>query len=141
MREVGAWDSLGENERSLTEKQKAEAEYIGVILTDDSPRILANNHDTIEEVCDSYTDAESGEVGETFTLPGTVIGIRNVKAKSSGKAMGIIAIEYQGDTLEFATSPVTWKSHRFLWKDRACGIFEIKKSARGYNFESGSKLS
>ena len=141
LREVGAWDSLGENERSLTEKQKAEAEYIGVILTDDSPRILANNHDIIEEVCDSYTDAESGEVGETFTLPGTVIGIRNVKAKSSGKAMGIIAIEYQGDTLEFATSPVTWKSHRFLWKDRACGIFEIKKSARGYNFESGSKLS
>lgn len=139
--DVGAWDALGENERSLADKQKAEAEYIGVILTDDSPRILANNHDTIEDVCDTYVDAESGEVGETFTLPGTVIGIRNVKAKSSGKAMGIIAIEYQGDTIEFATSPVTWKSHRFLWKDRACGIFSIKKSARGYNFESGSKLS
>lgn len=138
--DVGAWDSLGENPRSLTEKQAAEKEFLGVILTDNSHQILANNQEAIVE-CDSYLEAEAGEVGEQFTLPGVIVGIRNVKAKANGKAMGIIAIEYGGDTIEFATSPQSWKSHRFLWKDRACGIFTIKKSARGYNFELGSKLT
>lgn len=138
--DVGAWDSLGENERSLAEKQKMEKELIGVILTDNSAETLANNYEVIQE-CDDYVEAEEGEVGEQFTLPGVIIGIRNVTAKSNGRAMGIIAIEYQGDTIEFATSPQSWKSHRFLWKDRTCGVFTIKKSARGFNFENGSKLT
>jgi DNA polymerase-3 subunit alpha len=140
--DVGAWDSLGENERSLSEKQKAEKEYLGVILTDDSGQVLANHQDEIEEVCDSYHEALNGvESGDKFKLPGVVVDIRDVKSRASGKAMGIITIEYEGDTLEFATSPQSWKSHKFLWKERACGIFEVKKSDRGYNFESGSKIS
>jgi DNA polymerase-3 subunit alpha len=139
--DVGAWDSLGENERSLSEKQKAEKEYLGVILTDNSGQILANHQDEINEICDSYQTALNGvETGDKFNLPGAVVDIREVKSKASGKAMGIITIEYDGDTLEFATSPQSWRSHKFLWKERACGIFEVKKSDRGYNFESGSKL-
>lgn len=140
--DVGAWDSLGENDRSLSERQQAEKEFLGVILTDDSGQVLANHQDEIEEICDTYAEANNGaEPGDKFTLPGVVVDIRPVKSRASGKAMGIITIEYEGDTLEFATSPQSWKSHRFLWKDRACGIFEVKKSERGYNFESGSKLS
>jgi DNA polymerase-3 subunit alpha len=140
--DVGAWDALGENERSLADKQKAEKELLGVILTDDSQQILSNHFEEIDGICDVYEEALNGvETGDRFTLPGTVVNIRQVKAKSSGQSMGIITIEYEGDTLEFATSPRSWRSHKFLWKERACGIFEVKKSDRGYNFESGSKLS
>jgi DNA polymerase III subunit alpha len=137
--DVGAWDSLGERSVSLSEKQKMEKELLGVILTDESPQILANNEDIIDE-CDDYVDAEEGEPGK-YNLPGVVVNIRPVKSRASQKAMGIITIEYKGDTLEFATSPQSWKSHRFLWRDRVCGLFEIKKTERGYLFESGSKLT
>lgn len=137
--DVGAWDSLGENERSLAEKQAREKELLGVILTDESPQILANNQELIDE-CDDYVDALKGEPGRTYMLPGVVINIRPVKSRTSQRPMGIIQIEYKGDTLEFATSPPSWKSHRFLWRDRACGIFFLKKTERGYLFESGSKL-
>lgn len=136
--DVGAWDSLGQREVSLSEKQKMEKELLGVILTDESPQILANNEDYIVE-CDDYVDVIDGEQGK-YTIPGVVIDIRQVKSRASQKPMGIITIEYKGDTLEFATSPQSWKSHRFLWRDRACGIFEVKKTGRGYLFESGSKL-
>ena len=138
--DVGAWDALGENERSLTEKQNAEKEFLGVILTDESGQIIDNHRDEIEEICDDYADAEQGEQG-IYHLPGVVVDIRKVKSRAQKKDMGIITIEFEGDTLEFATSPQSWKSHRFLWKDRACGIFAIKKTERGYLFESGSKLS
>jgi DNA polymerase III alpha subunit len=132
----------GRERAPLGEKQKAEKELLGVILTDNSQQILSNHFEEIDDICDVYEEALNGvETGDRFTLPGTVVNIRQVKAKSSGQSMGIITIEYEGDTLEFATSPQSWRSHKFLWKERACGIFEVKKSDRGYNFESGSKLS
>jgi DNA polymerase-3 subunit alpha len=137
--DAGAWDSLGYRDVSLAEKQKMEKEFLGVILTDESPQILASYHDEIME-CDEYVDAEDGEEGK-YTLPGVIIDIRETKSRASQQKMGIITIEYGGDTLDFVTSPKSWKSHRFLWRDRACGLFEIKKTERGYLFENGSKLA
>jgi DNA polymerase-3 subunit alpha len=137
--DAGAWDSLGYRDISMRDKQKMEKELIGVILTDDSPQILANHHDELEE-CDDYVEAEDGEQG-LYTLPGVIINIRETKSRASQQKMGIITIEYKGDTLEFATSPKSWKSHRFMWRDRACGVFTIKKTERGYLFENGSTLT
>jgi DNA polymerase III alpha subunit len=138
--DVGAWDALGARDIALSEKQKMEKELLGVILTDNSAQILASNQDTIEEL-DYYQDALAAETGEKYTLPGVVVHIKETKSKAAQKAMGIITIEYNGDTLEFATSPQSWKSHRFLWKERSVGAFTVKKSERGYNFEEGTKLT
>lgn len=138
--DVGAWDALGENDRSLPEKQRQEKELLGVILTDESAQILDNHREEFIDACDLYADALEGEQGK-YQLPGVVVDIRQVKSRAKQQAMGIITIEYEGDTLEFATSPQSWKTHRFLWKERACGVFEVKKTERGYLFESGSKLS
>jgi DNA polymerase III alpha subunit len=137
--DAGAWDALGERDISLPEKQKMEKEFLGVILTDESSKVFEAHFEEISDTCDFYVDAEEGEQGN-YTLPGVVVDIRPVKSRAKGQPMGIITIEYQGDTLEFATSPQSWKSHRFLWKERACGVFGIKKTERGYLFESGSKL-
>ncbi len=138
--DAGAWDSLGERDVTMQVKQQFEKELLNVILTDDSYEILASNAETLDE-CNTYQEVYDGEAGERFTVPGVVVNIKQVKSRASKQSMGIITIEYQGDTLEFATSPLSWKSHRFLWKDRVCAILTLTKTERGVVFEDGIKLT
>jgi len=43
--------------------------------------------------------------------------------------------------VEFAVFPQQWKAYKFMWRERTPGIFTLKKSAKGINFEDGMKLS
>jgi DNA polymerase-3 subunit alpha len=165
--EAGAWDGLEEREVSLREKQELEEKFLSVILTDNSEEVIANNLDEIEacdgyqEACMSWAEAEelydwvddSGE--ETppgkryleYTLPGIITDIRPTKVRSSGAAMGIVTIEYDGDELTFAVFSDNWKKSKFLFKPRQMGIFTVRHTApndkrnEGYHFRSGHLLT
>jgi DNA polymerase III alpha subunit len=82
-----------------------------------------------------------------FRLPGVVTHIKETKVKATGKRMGIVTIEFDGESIEFAVFPNAWKSYKFLFKERTPGIFVIRHSLNkktqkpGYNFEEGWKLS
>lgn len=137
--EVGAWDEYDDERRtSLPQKQKAEKDLLGVILTDDCLETFSENYDEIEQ-CDEYYEAEQCEAGNYLTLPGAIASIVP-KTTKTGKKMGIVTIEFEGDGMEFAVFPQDWTAYRFLWKERTAGIFTLKCGSRGWSFDSGKKL-
>jgi DNA polymerase-3 subunit alpha len=138
--DAGGWDSLGERDVTMEVRQHFEEELLNVILTDDSQDILNAHMEELEE-CDGYEEVEEATPGERFRVPGVVMHIKRVKSNASGQPMGIITIEHNGETLEFATSPRSWKSHRFLWKPRVCGIMNLTRTERGLVFDDGIKLT
>lgn len=164
--EAGAWDDQGEREISLSNKQKLEEKLLGVILTDNSQAILAANIDNIAK-CDDWAEAilpwtekeseyewvddygveiPSNKRFIIYKLPGTISEIKPTKVRASGAAMGIITIEYDRYELQFACFSQLWKTHKFLFKPRATGIFTIRHTApnekrkEGWHFEQGKLL-
>lgn len=168
---VGAWDNLEDNSVDLKTKQKCELDLLSVILTDDTEEILADHEETIEQ-CSSWSDAvlswedkendpdqkidwEYEDNGDeiplskryrNYRLPGIVTSIKPTKVKATGKAMGIITIEYGRHELSFACFSNKWPSNKFLFKPHNVGIFTIRQSpptdkrGEGYHFESGYLL-
>lgn len=140
---VGAFDDALDEDFNVRERQAAEKDLLGVILTDTAPQAFAENADEIAE-CDSYDEVvESEWEGDDlrFTVPGVITDIRRTTAKKSGKAMGIVTIEYEGDEIEFVVRPDLWRSDRFLWHDRTPGLFHLKRYEGGISFERGHLLS
>jgi DNA polymerase-3 subunit alpha len=141
--DVGAWDSLGERDVSKSVKQAFEKNLLGCIITDDAFQILDDHADELEDLA-SYLDIEETEYEGfpiQFTVPGVITEIRPVLSKAAKKPMGIVTIEYEGDTIEFVVSPPSWKASRFLFKERTPGIFTLALGERGISFESGKKLT
>lgn len=139
---AGCWDNLDQRpDMTLREKQDCEKELLEVILTDDTDQILANNFDIISE-CNSYQEAQTewDEEDISYLVPGTIIEIKETFTKAKNESMGIVTIEYHGDTLEFVVFHKQWINHKFLFKDRNVGIFKLKRTIRGMNFEEGKLL-
>lgn len=138
---AGCYDRHGEREDvKLQEKQKAERELLGVIITDNCDEIFANNAELIDE-CDSWESlVEDEDVGKA-TVPAVIANITPKKTKKDGKAMGIVSVEYLGDEVEMVVFPQQWANYRFLWKERTPAIFTIKRNERGFQFEEGVKLT
>jgi DNA polymerase-3 subunit alpha len=144
---AGAWERLEGYPSPMREMQAREKEMLSVILTDNVDEAFANAEEEIAE-CDTYAEAKAPYPGEDrrYTLPGVITGIRATKAKASGKSMGIVTIEYQGESLEFAVFHNQWTSNKFMWHERTPGLFRInhalntKTGKPGYNFESGHVL-
>jgi DNA polymerase-3 subunit alpha len=143
---AGAWDRLGERDESLQAIQKCEREMLDVVLTDNTVEVFQNNTDKTSD-CDTYEDAlRPYEEDVRYYLPGIVYNIRPTVVKASGEPMGIVTIEYNGASLEFAVFPKSWQKYQWLFKERTPGVFKIKHSMSrsgraGYHFEEGQKLS
>lgn len=139
---AGAWDSLGyRSDLKLKTIQECEKEFLSVILTDTVDSAFDNHVDDIMD-CDSYEDAlQEYQVDCRWTLPGVVATIKEVVTKAKKEPMGIVTIEYDGSQIDFAVFPREWQSTRFLFRERTPGIFTIRQNDRGYNFESGYRLT
>lgn len=145
---AGCWEDYEEQPTPIRDMQAREKEILNVIVSDNTQEIFDANYDILSEIEDTYDDAKEEYPGEDvkFTLPGVVTHIRETKTVKGGKKMGIVTIEYEGDSIEFAVFPNEWKSHRFLWHERTPGIFTIRHSLNkntgkpGYNFDGGYKL-
>lgn len=140
---VGAFDETYESSFKLRDRQAAEKELLGVILTDNAAQAFADHYDEIQE-CDSYADVIDSEYSEEeirFVVPGIITAIEEKHARKSGKAVGIVTIEYEGDEIEFVVRPDLWKSHKFLWHERTAGLFHLKRYSGGVSFEKGHILT
>lgn len=141
LRDAGAFDSYGEREDiNLRERQDAEKKLLGVIVTDDVDQAFMNNMDEIEH-CDSYLDLDGMIKNDKVVLPGAVSRVVPKKVRATGKSMGIVTIEYEGHEVQFAVFTQQWSNHRFLWRERTPGIFTIRKTERGFSFDSGRRLA
>jgi DNA polymerase III subunit alpha len=143
---AGAWERLEGDTTPLRDRQEREKEVLSVILSDNTAEAFAENADEIAE-CDLYEEAKAPYTEDMrFVLPGVVTHIKDTKVKATGKKMGIVTIEYEGDSIEFAVFPDQWRGSKFLWHERTPGIFTIKHSLNkktgkpGYHFERGIKL-
>ena len=139
LEKAGAWENYEDRDITLIERQKLEKELLGVILTDNCDEIFTKNIDDLDN-CDSYANLELSE-GDKVRVPGAVSSVVNKKTKKDGTAMGIVTIEYHGDSAEFVVFPREWQTYKFLWKERTPAIFTLSKSDRGIRFEDAIKLS
>ncbi len=145
---AGAWERIEGNQTPLRDLQAREKEMLSVILTDDTVEAFANNAELLDDLDDTYEEAKQDYPGEDvrYRLPGVVTNIKETQTRAAGKKMGIVTIEYEGETLEFAVFPNEWKSHSFLWHERTPGVFTIRHSLNkntgkpGYNFDEGIRL-
>lgn len=144
---AGCWERLEGFKTPLRELQAREKEMLQVIVTDDTDEIFARNQEELEE-CDSYEEALVEYTEDTvYTLPGVIQGVRPVKTKKDKKDMGIITMEFEGSSIDFAVFPNEWNTHSFMWREKTCGIFEIRHSINkqngqiGYNFRNGFKIA
>lgn len=139
--DAGAFDNYEERVATMAQMQELEKHLLGIILTDNTQQAFDNNSDLVAE-CDDYEWFNNTQsAGLSAKLPGTVINVRPTKTRAAGKDMGIVKIEWGQDTVEFAVFPQQWLSYKFLWRERTPGIFTLKKSDKGINFEDGIKLA
>ena len=168
---VGAWDEIEGAAVDLRVKQAVEKDLLSVILTDDTEEIIAENQEVIEQ-CSSWDDAvlswEDKEADEelrkdwiyedtgeevpmakryrNYRLPGIITSVKPTKVKASGKAMGIVTLEFGRHELQFACFSNKWPASKFMFKERNVGIFTLRqspatdKSRAGYHFETGHLL-
>lgn len=137
---VGAFDNYEERTATMADIQQAEKELLGIILTDNTQQAFDSNRDLIDE-CDDYDEFLDSNSEVFARLPGTIVSVRKTQTRQSKKDMGIVKIEWGTQTCEFAVFPQQWVAYKFLWRERTPGIFVLKKSAKGINFEEGMKLS
>lgn len=138
---AGAFDTYDERIATMNEIQEHEKELLGIVLTDMTVQAFANNQDLIDD-CDTYDwFNETHSAGVSGKLPGTIVSIRKTKTRATQKDMGIVKIEWGRDTVEFAVFPQQWVSYKFMWRERTPGVFTLKKSDKGINFEHGIKLA
>jgi hypothetical protein len=82
-----------------------------------------------------------------YRLPGIITGVKPTKVRATGKAMGIVTIEYGRHELSFACFSNKWPGSKFMFKPHNVGIFQIRQSAptdkrgEGFHFESGKLLT
>lgn len=139
MTDAGCWDDYEDRSISTLQRQNLEKDLLQVILTDDSPEILERNSEKIEASCHDWSELEGNAA--RFTLPGVVMKVDEKRTKKDRKAMGLVTIEYEGQDVEFVVFSKLWKQYKFLWRERATGIFDLKRADRGISFESGRKLT
>jgi DNA polymerase-3 subunit alpha len=137
---VGAFDSYSGRSTPMPMIQKYEKELLGIILTDNTVEAFQKNQDLID-ACDEYEGFLSSQSDIRARLPGIITQVRKTKTKAQGKEMGIVKIEMGEDTVEFAVFPQQWISYKHLWQERTPGVFLLRKTDRGINFEEGMKLA
>lgn len=134
----GAFDSLETREVSKKERREFEKELLGIVLTNDAPKILDKYKDVIETECTTnYRDLnENG----TYIIAGEIKSVRPLKTKK-GQDMAFVTIEYGDQTTEFAV----FEQHLIAFSDiiQECipVIASVKSTSRGINLLELEELS
>jgi DNA polymerase-3 subunit alpha len=147
---AGVWERLEGFPTPLREMQERQKEMLSVVLADNVAEAFANNLEEVAE-CDTYEEAKAPYTEDMkFKLPGVITNVVMTEVKrgpNKGQSMGIVTIEYEGESLEFAVFHNKWTSTQFLWHERTPGIFVIrhaknkKTGQTGYNLEEGFRLA
>jgi DNA polymerase-3 subunit alpha len=151
--EVGAWETMESDGRTLTAQQDKELELLSVILTDNVAEVKDRNAEEISS-CDNFAELmipwDTKMQDETdeydyleFKVYGTISNVVEKRSKASGKPFGIVTIDNDLDQCEFMVWNNKWKSHKkFLFQIRTPGIFTLRQQppndyGESYIFERG----
>jgi DNA polymerase-3 subunit alpha len=148
-------EQFGEiSELSMSQRQAIEAEFLGVVLSDNVAEVMEANADKIAEL-DDYTDllmtyeskvtTDEEQDAIEYMIPGCVSQIVEKYTRKSNEQFGIITVEYEGQEATFMVWPREWKNKRSLFKIRTPGIFTIlhkpaTQYGESYVFQSGKIL-
>lgn len=135
---AGAFDSMEKREISKRERREFEKELLGIILTNDAPKILDKYKEVIEIEC-TTNYRELNENG-TYIIAGEIKSVRPLKTKK-GQDMAFVTIEYGDQTTEFAV----FEQHLIAFSDiiQECipVIASVKSTSRGINLLELEELS
>jgi DNA polymerase-3 subunit alpha len=127
---AGAFDSLDTREISKRERREFEKELLGIILTNDAPKILDKYKNVIESECTTnFRDLnESG----TYIIAGEIKSVRPLKTKK-GQDMAFVTVEYGDQTLEFAVFEQHLIAFSGIIQECIPIIANVKSTNRGIN--------
>lgn len=135
---AGAFDSMETREISKRERRQFEKELLGIVLTNDAPKILDKHKNIIEEEC--ITDFRELNQNGNYVIAGEIKSVRQIKTKK-GQDMAFVTIEYGDQTTEFAV----FEQHLFAFSDiiQECipVIANVKVGNRGTNLVDLEELS
>jgi DNA polymerase-3 subunit alpha len=115
----------------------AQEEKLGLALSDDSAKVLAEYEDTIDQICTPLDAID--EIGGEYFVAGVIQDIAKKKTKHN-KPYARVKIENHGDDLEFSVWDNELRRLAFMWRKRQAGIFRVKKTARGVNLMEAQAL-
>lgn len=135
---AGAFDSIETREISKRERRQFEKELLGIVLTNDAPKILDKYKNIIEEEC--ITDFRELNQNGNYVIAGEIKSVRQIKTKK-GQDMAFVTVEYGDQTTEFAV----FEQHLFAFSDiiQECipVIANVKVGNRGTNLVDLEELS
>jgi DNA polymerase-3 subunit alpha len=134
----GAFDEFEDRPISKRERRMFEKELLGIILTNEAPKILDKYKDVIQQEC--VTDFSELKKAGTYIVAGEIKSIRSLKTKK-GQDMAFINLEYGDQTIEFAV----FEQHTLGFSDiiQECTpvIANIKVNNRGASLVNLEELS
>lgn len=135
---AGAFDSFEERAVSKRERRVFEKELLGIILTNDAPKILDKYKEAIEEECSDYSDLRSSN-GQ-HVIAGEIKSVRKTKTKK-GQDMAWITMEYGDQTVEFAAFEQQLGAFSGIMEECTPVLAILKATNRGINLVNMEELT
>jgi DNA polymerase-3 subunit alpha len=135
---AGAFDASEDRMISKRERREFEKELLGIILTNDAPKILDKYKEAIEEECSDYSDLRS--VNGKHIVAGEIKSVRRTKTKK-GQDMAWITMEYGDQTVEFAAFEQQLLAFSDILEECIPVLAVLKVTNRGINLVSLEELS
>lgn len=134
---AGAFDALEDRALSKRERRVLEKELLGIILTNDAPKILDKYADTIAQQCTDYSDLNQNG---TYIIAGEIKSVRSIKTKS-GQDMAFVSLEYGDQTTEFAVFERQIQAYSDILEECVPVLANIKVTNRGTNLINLEELA
>lgn len=135
---AGAFDSLEDRPLSKRERREFERELLGIILTNDAPKILDRHASLIDQECSDYSSVRNDK-GEHL-IAGELKTIRPIKTKK-GQDMAFVTIEYGDQTLEFAVFEQQLLAYSDIIQECVPVLAVVKSTDRGINLTGLEELT
>jgi DNA polymerase III alpha subunit len=135
---AGAFDASEDRMISKRERREFEKELLGIILTNDAPKILDKYKEAIEEECSDYSDLRS--VNGKHIVAGEIKSVRKTKTKK-GQDMAWITMEYGDQTVEFAAFEQQLFAFSDILEECIPVLAVLKVTNRGVNLVSLEELN
>jgi DNA polymerase-3 subunit alpha len=134
---AGAFDAFEKRELSKRERREFEKELLGIILTNDAPKVLDKYKDVIEQEC--VVDFGQLKTPGSYIVAGEIKSIRELKTKK-GQDMAFVTLEYGDQTLEFAVFEQHLLAFSGIMQECTPVIASLKSTNRGVNLTNLEEL-
>lgn len=134
---AGAFDATEERQISKRERREFEKELLGIILTNDAPKILDKYKDAIDEECVSYLELRDNG---THLVAGEIKSVRVTKTKK-GQDMAWVTMEYGDQTTEFAAFEQQLGAFSGIIQECTPVLASLKVTNRGINLVNLEELT